>query len=153
MTERDFFQFRTSLSLVASICVSLREFYTQWSETFKDIKPLHDELWNSVEALKTGLRMIAGEEKSYKDLNLVYGEVSNIRTAVLGAVWLARGPSEMAKTGRDLITVLEKAISIEERVSALSKEQGDSVSEEDRVLSLLKEDELAQVYEWIEGRV
>ena len=153
MTERDFFQFRTSLSLVASICVSLREFYTQWSETFKDIKPLHDELWNSVEALKTGLRMIAGEEKSYRDLNLVYGEVSNIRTAILGAVSLARGPSEMAKTARDLITVLEKAISIEERVSALSKEQGDSVSEEDRVLSLLKEDELAQVYEWIEGRV
>ena len=154
MPDREQFQMRTALSLVASTCKRTRSFYEEWAEIADHMKELHHQFSDQLEVQKRLIVVMAKEAKSYTEVQAITDDVNYIRKILNRIEKLLLGPGEMARTGHDLVRTLEMAVKVEERLDELSgSDSGSRQSEGDRILELLTEDELAQVYAWVENRL
>lgn len=142
-----------TIKLLQATARDMLYFYEEWHELFRDRKGLCENLEVGADELRNTVIEHMKNVHNYSSLQNEFGVARMLVKNVVMTNKLLYGPVMMTKAAKEIAVILEKALSYQRQLDALlteGMEQGKS--EEDRILDLLTEDELAQVYSWIEGR-
>lgn len=142
-----------TIKLLQATARDMLYFYEDWHQLFTDRKGLVEELELGAVELRNTVIAAMKEAHSYSTLQDEFDVARKMAFNVRNLWKLVDGPVVMTKAAANIQTMIEKALGYQRQLDALlneGMEQGKS--EEDRILDLLTEDELAQVYSWIEGR-
>ena len=139
-----------SIKLLQATARDMLYFYEDWHQLFTDRKALIEELEIGAVELRNTVIAAMKEAHSYSALQDEFDVARKMAFNVRDLYKLVNGPVVMTRAAASIQVMIEKALSYQRQLDALGGEQGKS--EEDRILDLLTEDELAQVYSWIEGR-
>lgn len=144
-----------TIKLLQATARDLLYFYEEWWELFAERKTLMENLQVGSDNLRYNIIAAMKQVNSFDEFREEFEIAKKIGRWVVDMSKLIDGPNKMSKAALDIAKILQQALDCQKQLDeALTPVLADldSESEEDRILSLLTEDELAQVYKWIEGR-
>jgi hypothetical protein len=159
LDERDVKQLRRTFSLLESASSACSDFYEKWTEVSLDAKSVYESFKTGTTELRQEILVTVKNADNYRDLEIAIQLGRDMLEVAKKLHDLLSGPMILSRAAKDLVIVMEKAVKSiqvidaiegEERARQLEEMPGDT--EEDRILRLLTEEELATVYGWIEGR-
>ena len=144
-----------TIKLLQATARDMLYFYETWHELFMDRKKLAEDLEVGANNLRNHIIGAMKQVKSFEEFREEFEIAKKIGRWVADMHKLIDGPNKMSRAALDITKMMEQALDLQKRLDeALNPviEEVDVENEEDRILSLLTEEELAQVYSWIEGR-
>ena len=142
-----------TIKLLQATARDMLYFYEDWHTLFTDRKALLENLESGAEDLRNTVIEMMKNAHSYSQLQDEFAVARALAKNVQYTNKLLYGPVMMTKAAANIQTIIEKALSYQRQLDALLNDgMEEGKSEEDRILDLLTDEELAQVYAWIEGR-
>lgn len=146
-----------ALRLLKICCRGIIEYYEQWLEVKSDAKAYVDEGRELAYEIKGELLNVSRAAISYHELNSQFRVVHDLLKVNAQLYYKVNGAQSLSRSCSDLSRMLKQTMEQEKELNALMQPdvieveaEIDDSEEEDRILSLLTQEQLAQVYAWIE---
>lgn len=151
MNEHDAEILRDTIKLLQATARDMLYFYEDWHQLFTDRKQLVEDLEIGAVDLRNTVVAMMKEAHSYSALQDEFDVARKMAFNVRNLWKLVNGPVVMSKAASNIQVMIEKALKYQRELDALMAPD-EVENAEDRILALLTDEELAQVYTWIEGR-